>query len=363
MKRIRLPAAIVAAQMLVLAAAQAAQGPGGQGAAPVRVAAVEKTVMAPATTAPGTVVNRNDARLSAEVAGRLEMVAEIGTRVAKGDTVARIEDKTLRIRLTEAEGRIERARARVDYLTREAARLERLAEQENAAKNRLDQVQSDRNVARADLAVARAQADQIRDQIERATLAAPFDGIVTRRFLKPGERVSVGENVVRVADPASVEVVVRAPLEAVGHLSPGENVTVRNRHREDTGTLRAVVPFGSEESHLFELRIDVPAEHWRAGETVRVAIPLARPEEVIAVPRDALILRRDGTRVFVVDGEGKAKLVPVTTGLGSGDRIAVDGALEPGDRVVIRGGERLRPGQAVRVLDGRAPDEGKEPAA
>lgn len=363
MKRMRLLAGTAVAQILMLAAAQAGQQPGGQGPAPVRVAEVEEATMAPATTAPGTVVNRNDARLSAEVAGRLEMVADIGTKVEKGDTVARIEDKTLRIQLAEAEARMQSARARVDYLTREATRLERLAEQENAAKNRLDQVESDRNVARADLAMARAQADQVLDRIDRTTLAAPFDGTVTRRFLKPGERVSVGENVVHVADPDSVEVVVRAPLEAVGHLSPGESVEVRSRHREDTGTLRAVVPFGSDESHLFELRIDVHAERWRAGETVRVAIPLARPAKVLAVPRDALILRRDGARVFVIDGDDKARPVPVTPGLGSGDLVAVEGALTPGDRVVIRGGERLRPGQSVRILEGPVREGEAAPAA
>ena len=117
------------------------------------------------------------------------------------------------------------------------------------------------------------------------------------------------------------------------------------------GTVRTMVPFGDGRSHMFELRIDISPVPWRVGESVRLAVPTAEPVEVLAVPRDALVLRRDGATVFRITEDGTAERVPVQPGLGDGMLIGVTGGLNRGDRVVVRGAERLRPGQPVRILD------------
>src|SRR5210317_1494981 len=67
-------------------------------AAIVRVAEASVQSIAPETLVPGTVVSRNDARLAAEVTGRLLEVLDVGTKVAKGDVVAKIEDTAIRLR-------------------------------------------------------------------------------------------------------------------------------------------------------------------------------------------------------------------------------------------------------------------------
>jgi hypothetical protein len=82
-----------------------------------------------------------------------------------------------------------------------------------------------------------------------------------------------------------------------------------------------------------------------------VAVPQDNQRKVLAVPRDALVLRSDGQSVFVVDGNNQAKKISVTTGIGSGDNIEVTGMISPGDRVIIRGNERLQPGQSVNIMD------------
>jgi len=91
-------------------------------------------------------------------------------------------------------------------------------------------------------------------------------------------------------------------------------------------------------------------ENLPVGQTVRVTIPTADVREVLAVPRDALVLRGTGTSVFVVDEENNARRVNVAVGIGSENMIEVKGPIQPGDRVVIRGNERLREGQAIEVI-------------
>ena len=112
-----------------------------------------------------------------------------------------------------------------------------------------------------------------------------------------------------------------------------------------------MVAVGDENTHLFELRLDLEEQVFPVGQTLRISIPTSNSREVLSVPRDALVLRPEGQSIFIVDANNQARQVSVTTGAGSGDRIEVLGAVSPGDRVVIRGNERLQPGQTVSVMD------------
>ncbi len=118
--------------------------------------------------------------------------------------------------------------------------------------------------------------------------------------------------------------------------------------------MRTIVPFGNPQSHMFEVRLNVDPEVWTVGESVRLSMPTAEAKEVLTVPRDALILRREGTFVYRIDDELVAEQVGVLTGLGAGDLIEIIGNIEAGDRVVTRGAERLASGMRVQISDDRS---------
>ncbi|NND45943.1 MAG: efflux RND transporter periplasmic adaptor subunit [Xanthomonadales bacterium] len=324
----------------------------GQAPAVVRIAIAEQQALAPMTQVAGTVVSRNDARLAAEVEGRLVSVADVGARVKKGDPVARIEDTSLRLRHDELEAEIIRARARLQFLESEEKRFARLAESNLAAETQLDQTRSERDVARGDLKIAQSRLEQNEHQLARTTVRAPYSGVVVERLKTPGERVSEGTDVVRLVDHDNLEVIARAPLENYPYVKEGLRLDVRSGTVTATGTVRTVVAVGDENTHQFELRLDLEGSPFPVGKTVRVSVPVSEVREVLAIPRDALVLRPEGITVFVLDAEDKARQVAVTTGIGSGDRIEVMGDLSAGDRVVIRGNERLQPGQSVSISQG-----------
>jgi multidrug efflux pump subunit AcrA (membrane-fusion protein) len=112
------------------------------------------------------------------------------------------------------------------------------------------------------------------------------------------------------------------------------------------------VAVGSENTHQFELRLDIESDQFPVGQTLRVSIPISDAREALVVPRDALVLRPEGISVFVVDQDRKAKQITVTTGIGYGQQIEVSGDLKDGDTVIVRGNERLQPGQAVSIMSG-----------
>lgn len=322
-----------------------------QAAPLVRLAEAEVILMAPTMQVAGTVISRSDAYLSAEVEGRLQQVADVGTTVETGDVLARIEDTTLRLRARELSAEVNRAEASLSFLENELGRLNTLLERDLASTTQIEQTRSERDVAAADLEVARSRLEQTSDQLQRTQIRAPFSGVVAERLAQVGERVSVGDNVLRLLDQETLEVVARAPLDYYGYVRPGDSLAMVAGSREIEGTLRTVVSVGSEASHVFELRLDVTAP-LPVGQTVRVTIPMADVREVLAVPRDALVLRGDGTSIFIIDDDNKARRIRVMTGVGSGDMVEVQGPIQPGDKVVIRGNERLRAGQDVQVLEG-----------
>jgi len=316
----------------------------------VRVAKASLQMVAATTLVPGTVVSRNDARLAAEVTGRLLEVVDVGTVVTKGDMVARIEDTTIRLRRDELKAQVERAGARLRYLENEEKRYVQLADSNLAAVTKLEETRSDRDVARGDMQVARSRLAQMEDQLARTSIDAPFDGIVVQRLMMPGERVDTGNIVVRMVDQQFLEVIARAPLEYYSFVQPGQQFELRVGKVTASGTVRTVVAVGSENTHLFELRLDIEANRFPVGQTLRVSIPTSRKREALLVPRDALVLRPGNISVFVIDKEQKARQVMVTTGIGTGDKIEVLGDLADGDTVIIRGNERLRPGQVVSIM-------------
>ena len=318
----------------------------------VKVADVVEQMIAPTTWVAGTVISRNDARLAAEVEGRLTSVAEVGKVFKKGEVIVRIDDVTLKLSLAEAKARVVREQARLRYLNNEVARLEELALQNSAAKTQLDLAQSDRDVSVSEVDVARLQVDHAKEQLSRSMIRAPFNGVVTERLARTGERVDQGNIVVRFVDADYYEVQVRVSYQSISHVDTGSVLKIKSGSNLLSGEVRTRVPVGDDLSRLYDVRLNVTGSGWSVGQVVKVAVPTAQAKNAIVVPRDALVLRRNGVAVFKVNDENKVERITVKTGVANGSVIEVIGALQAGHRVVIRGGERLRPGQAVKILPG-----------
>lgn len=322
------------------------------GAVPVVVSVAAERLLAPVTLYPGTVISRNQARLAAEVEGRLEWVADVGTPVRRGEVLARVDDVLLAQSLLADQAAVKRELARLKYQDAEVKRLIRLVKRKSVPQSDLDEAIANRDMTEAEIAAGRARVSLTRERLERAALRAPFDGIVTERLLQAGEWAESGAPVLRLVDTGTLEVQTWVPVGALKFIEEGSLLNLTGNPSEAVGSVRTIVPVGDNRSRLYELRLtfEVDQGHLPVGADVRVAVPSAKPRKVLAVPRDALVLRRDGTTVYRIDEEGLAERVSVNTGIAVGDVIEVDG-IAPGDRVVIRGGERLRPGQPVTIIE------------
>ncbi|MDH4127060.1 MAG: efflux RND transporter periplasmic adaptor subunit [Gammaproteobacteria bacterium] len=335
----------------------------GFGPSVVVTADAELRELAPSVEVPGTVVSRYDSRLASELSAKLIWIAEVGTVVKKDETVARLEDFTFKLQEMEAQARVEREQARVKFLRSEKDRLDQLAEKNLSAKSQLDQTISDLAIAESEETMARVQLGLTQISMHVTQIRAPFDGIVTERLRNIGERLNVADEVIRVVDPDSLEVVARAPLNTVNFIKDRAVLEMHNDYRSDVASVRTIVPFGNPQSHMFEVRLDANPDIWTVGESVRLAMPTADAKQVLTVPRDALVLRREGASVFRIKDDMTAEQVQVITGLSDGIYIEVIGEIQAGDQVVTRGAERLGTGMQVTVNSAAVAGSGTGTAA
>jgi len=214
----------------------------------------------------------------------------------------------------------------------------------------------DVQAARAALNQARANVAYIQTQLGYTYIRAPMAGVITARTVDPGEAATPGVPLLTITDNASVFIRASLPEMELGNAAVGQQVAVTIDalpERELIGDIIEIIPAADVESRTFSIkvRLDNSAGRLKQGMFARASLVTARVENVVVVPRVAVIEQENRQVVYVVE-EGQAKRVPVETGLSNETEIAVTKGLSVGQAVVIRGQTQLRPGQQVRVVTG-----------
>lgn len=321
-------------------------------AVPVQVVDARNIELAPGIWIAGTVISHQDARISSEVEGRIELLVEIGDEINEGEIIAKIDDTTIRMQLEEARAEISPIEAKLNFFNRQAERLNQLAKQNNAAKNRLDEVNSDRDQMRGELSMMNTRLAQARDKLNRTTILAPFNGVVAERFKEAGEWAKIGDELVRLVNTEATEIQGRIQQQSATFIKKGDSIEVTDGQARTMATVKTLVLVGDDISRLYEIRLDFDETAWLAGHAVRIKVPTAIPQNVLVVPRDALVIRENTIKVFRILEDNTAEAVYVKTGIANDMLIEVTGDINEGDKIVVRGNERLLPQQQVNIQQG-----------
>jgi RND family efflux transporter MFP subunit len=294
--------------------------------------------------------SRNDVLLPATVDGELVSVLPEGSRVVKGETIAQVDDRNLRLRLQEQELLADRAKINVEYLNGEVDRLSKLQQANLAAKTQLAELVSRRDLATNDWQVAISRIEQLKETLDRTQIVAPTDAVVVERLVEAGEFARRGDSVVRIVNPTSLEVEILVPIAYLNRLDLSLPITIKVADVEFSTNAQSIIQVSDRQSQTFGLLVDVPesvASRIAAGQFADATVAVSEQRRSLFVPRDAVVLRSEGSFVYRINAENVAHRVNVTLGTGQGDLVSISGELEVGDRVAVRGVETLRDGQAV----------------
>lgn len=321
------------------------------GPTPVKVAKVEETMMAPVRKIPANVQAKFISTIKAESRGVVNNLAEIGGMIKQGEMLAELTDTQSKLREQELKDAVNSASAKNDFMQSENARLKDLVSKNLISNSELEQNQSDYISAQSDLAQAQSRYDQYLDQVTKLTIVAPFDGHVMQQFAQPGQLLSSGDNVLEFMQAGNLEVVVNVPFKYKSQIKNNSTwqILTSDNNIIDASISR-FIPAATGMSRTIEVHLSISDEKLWSGESVNVLVPVQAKQQVIAVPRDALVIRKSGVFVYTIV-ENKSHKIDVTTGIAQGSMIAVKGLLSPGDTVIVRGNERIRPGQDVKIID------------
>lgn len=344
----------------------------------VRTAKVERGTVVEEAFGRGTVESQREAAVGFDLVGRLSSVmVDEGARVTLGQELARLETNQAQADLQAAQTGVsaarsslariaadeDRARSVLGTAERELARTESLlasgaipaqqrddaADRQRVAQAELDRVLAQRSEATRGIDYAAGGAEQRRVAMVRATLLAPFDGLVTRRLRDPGDTVAIGSTVLRIVDTSRVYVSASIDETVLPQLAPDQLATIAFPGSDVpiAGKVARIAWESDRQTH--ELVVDVTPDKLdrrvAIGQRADVRIELARHPNVLRVP--LAMVQRDDRGPFVwVDRGGRARVARPKMGPAGDGWVAIDEGLAEGDVL-------LAPARGVTLTDGR----------
>lgn len=368
--KIVLLAALLALAVHAASPAQSQQrGSGGDRATLVIVDPIRQEAANQTVPVLGRIVPMRAGEVSARIAGSVENFhVEVGDRVGTGAPLATLDTEVLRWQRTmraaevaEQKARISSAEAQLALARQELQRLEDLRSSAAFSAARFDDKRRDvdRYVsavgeAGAKLVFAQANLRLAEWALRHAVIRAPFPGVIARRHTEIGAYLKVGDPLVNLINDTDLEIEADVPGSQLAGLAPGSQVLVEIRGEVVDAVVRAIIPDEDPLARTRAVRL-IPeiGEGFTLArnESVRLRVPTGPPRMAVTVHKDAVVVR-EGRRVVFVVKDGRAEMRSVLLGDAMEGRFEVLDGLSPGDAVVVRGNERLREGQAVRVEGG-----------
>jgi RND family efflux transporter MFP subunit len=337
-------------------------------AAPVAVDKVRAEALAQTMPVIGRFVARESGIVATRIAERVRTTpVQVGDRVKKGAVLAKLSDdrligarKRLAAERRRAAAKIDRSRTTMAKFDQNLRRVSALKNSNAYRQDRQDDAERDLEASASALAEAEAEHARVEADfslaeiaIRDATIRAPYAGVVTDRHTVAGNYVRVGDPIVTLLNDTDLEIEADVPDNRVSGLMEGVAITAGLQGGQRIkATVRAVVPDENPRTRTRAVRF-VPQfpdgqSQIARNQSVTVLIPIGTTRDVVTVHKDAVVVKKGKQLVYVVT-DGKAGIRPVVVGESVGGRFEIKKGLKPGDVVVIRGNERLRPDQAVKI--------------
>ena len=328
---------------------------------------------------------------------------DIGDRVREGQVLAVLEVPELKAQLEGAGFEMRQAKDEIGRAQHEISRAEAIHAAEHAnyqrlldtskaqpglvAQQELDDAQSKDLSSEAQVDAARSAADAAHEHAEAAranndrvqalqdytSVVAPLDGVVIWRYADTGALIQSGTTsneqalpIVKLAQSGLLRLRMPIPEDDVKYVKVGDPMQIRidALDRSITGTIVRFTRNVNFDTRTMETEVDVENKDLSIdpGMYANTTLELARAENVMTIPVEALVLKGNESMVYTVDANNRVHIVNVEVGI-QGSRLAeIKNELQPGDRVIVGGQEKYSEGEAVTPIPTNTPgsDEKRE---
>ncbi len=318
----------------------------------VRTVAVSEQAVPAFVTAMGTAQAAQTATLSSKLLSRVtETPVREGDPIRKGDVLLRLDSQDLVARRRQVEAAVGETRAVLDNADLMLRRIQSLYDQKATPKRNLDDARTGQARAQAASQTSEAALKEIDATLAYGVLRAPFDGIVARKMVEPGDMAAPGAPLLIVENPAQIKVVARVGEGEFSAVRVGGAAFVEiDGPKRLPCTIERVVPSADPATRTFDVEavLDNAEGNLRPGAFARLLIETGERRAVL-IPRSALITQGQLEGVFVADGD-VARLRWIRTGRDSGDRVEVLSGVSGGEQVIVSGLDRLKDGDRIKGI-------------
>lgn len=360
------------------AAGSAAAGrPGGRafGRPPMTVELVSpsRSRVAQQLTVVGNLIGDATVSVVPKTAGRLDAVfVRLGDRVARGQKIAKIEDREILEQVKQAEAAFEVGKATIrqreadlKFAQTNLDRSKSLFDRQLLPRQTMDDADARFQAAVAQLDLARAQVnqsqarlDELRINLANTVIISPVDGFVARRATDAGAYASPNAPVADLVDIHRVRLVANIIEKDLRRVQTGDSAAVEvdaYPGEHFTGRVARVAPVLDPTTRTAEIEVEIPNGDYRLkpGMYARVSVTTDERANALVVPRNAVV-DIDGKRGVFVTQDLVAKFHAIAIGIEDGDKLEVLSGVTERDKVVTTGAGALRDGDRV-LLPGRGP--------
>ncbi len=316
----------------------------------------------------GSVQPERRADLRAEVAAVVkEVLKENGEAVRAGDLLVRLDDTAIRDSLTSADESVRAVSQAFEQAERQVQRLKTLQQQGMTSLQALEDAEVRRNNAQSDLVAARSRVVSARQQLQRTSVRAPFDGVVSERKASAGDTAQVGKELVKVIDPRSMRFEGLVSADRMSELQIGQTVNFRvNGYTpgEFVGKVRRIDAAANATTRQVEVIVgfDDPATAPRVSGLFAEGRVESGRAQALMLPEAALVRAGISTHVWRVNVQTNGQtngqtpgqtLAKVAVKVGERDprsgEYPVQDGVAAGDRILRRPGSTLVDGQRFEL--------------
>jgi membrane fusion protein, multidrug efflux system len=320
------------------------------------VAAIESRELRLVLPVSGPLSPLTQATIKAKVPAVVDamLIAE-GMPVSKGQVVARLDTADLRAKVATQQAAVDEARAKLGLARKNHDTQRALLNQKYISQNAFDSAENSVELAQAALKSANSQLEMARRALDDATIRAPFDGIISRRFVQVGEKVATDAPVFALVDLTQLLFEAQVPASEIPRVHTGQEVAFSVdgfSGRSFKGKVARINPTAEQGSRAMTVYVAVDNRDGalRGGMFAKGSVLLEKSAPNPLIPLAALRQSNGATVAYKVE-QGKLVAQPLKLGLRNEDDglAEVMEGLRSGDHVVVARIDALKPGSAVKL--------------
>ncbi|SDL36331.1 RND family efflux transporter, MFP subunit [Kriegella aquimaris] len=325
-------------------------------AVPVQVRAVTENTENSFVTVSGKIEAAKSANISTRMMGYVDKIyVQVGDKVKSGQLLLSVNNADVSAKLAQVNAGITEATAAYTNAKKDYERFTSLFKENSASQKELDDITANYNMAQARLESAKQMKNEVNAQLSYANIRAPFNGVVTNKFINAGDMANPGMPLLEVESPGKHQVLAMVPESEILDIKTDTevNVVLKSLDKSVKGKVIEVSTSAKNTGgqYLVKVMLEASDANILSGMYATVQFPVERKANATAVmiPTEALVEKGQLTGIYTVSESNTALLRWIRLGRIFGDKVEVLSGLSQDEKYIVSSDRKLFNGAKVNI--------------